>query len=93
MNTQPSQLQEAQPDNNTEISALYQKLLGAWNKRNAADFAGLFAEKGNLVGFDGSPIDGRTAIEAHLRQIFADVPFEYGMTVRDSDQRCQMSAR
>jgi uncharacterized protein (TIGR02246 family) len=54
------------------MSALYQQLLGAWNKRDAAQFAALFAEDGNIVGFDGSQVNGRAEIEAHLRQIFAD---------------------
>jgi len=34
----------------------------------------LFAEVGNVVGFDGSEVNGRAAIEAHLSQIFRDHP-------------------
>jgi uncharacterized protein (TIGR02246 family) len=34
----------------------------------------MFAEDGSLVGFDGSPIDGRGEIEGHLAPIFADHP-------------------
>src|SRR5262245_33031542 len=72
MSTQQSRLQDAQSGSAQEIRALYQQLLGAWNKRNAQDFAALFAENGNVVGFDGSPIDGRAAIEAEIRRIFTD---------------------
>ena len=72
MSTQQSRLQDTQPEADQEIRALYQQLLGAWNKRNPAGFAAMFAEDGNMVGFDGSPIDGRAAIQAHLEQIFAD---------------------
>ena len=72
MSIQQSQLQDAQSGSDQEIGALYQQLLGAWNKRNARDFAALFAEDGNVVGFDGSPIDGRAAIEADIRRIFTD---------------------
>jgi uncharacterized protein (TIGR02246 family) len=34
--------------------------------------ARLFAEDGNLVGFDGSQVDGAVAIEAAMGRIFAD---------------------
>ena len=50
---------------------LYQRLLEAWNRRNAADYAALIAENGNLVGFDGSQLDGRAAIEAEIGRIFS----------------------
>jgi uncharacterized protein (TIGR02246 family) len=60
--------------NETAIADLYHQLLDAWNRRDAAAFAKLFAPDGSLVGFDGSPIDGRAEIESHLRPIFADHP-------------------
>jgi len=46
--------------------------LDCWNKRNAQDFAALFEEDGNQIGYDGSQVNGRTEIESHLSQIFAD---------------------
>ncbi len=57
-----------------EVLSLYHEMLACWNRRNADDFAALFAEDGNSVGFDGSPINGRAEIAAVLRQIFADHP-------------------
>jgi uncharacterized protein (TIGR02246 family) len=57
-----------------EIRSLYQGLLEQWNRRSAAGFAALFAEDGNIVGFDGSQADGRAEIESHLRPIFQDHP-------------------
>ncbi len=36
--------------------------------------AARFVERGSLVGFDGSAIDWRTCIEAHLQPIFAQHP-------------------
>jgi uncharacterized protein (TIGR02246 family) len=54
------------------VGALYRQQLDAWNERSAGAIAALYAEDGNLVGFDGSPVDGRAAIESHLRQVFAD---------------------
>src|SRR5215217_694938 len=49
---------------------LYGELLRHWNQRDAASFTRLFARNGNVVGFDGSPVDGQENIESHLTQIF-----------------------
>jgi len=56
------------------IHDLYRELLRAWNERDADRFASLFEEDGNVVGFDGSQVDGRAEIESHLRQIFENHP-------------------
>ena len=50
---------------------LYARLIDAWDKRNARDFALLFASGGNLVGFDGSQVNGQLEVGAHLTEIFA----------------------
>jgi uncharacterized protein (TIGR02246 family) len=52
--------------------ALYHAILSRWNEGDAAGFARLFVRQGNVVGFDGSQVDGQDRIEAHLAQIFAD---------------------
>ena len=57
-------------DSIDEVRTLYQRLLDAWNAQDASTYAELFAPAGSIVGFDGSPVDGRAAIEAHLRGIF-----------------------
>jgi uncharacterized protein (TIGR02246 family) len=57
-----------------EVRALYQRVLGRWNHRDAAGMSALFAEDGGLVGFDGSTVNGRVEIEAHLAPIFASHP-------------------
>jgi uncharacterized protein (TIGR02246 family) len=49
---------------------LYARLLEAWDKRNARDFALLFASDGNLVGFDGSQVNGQLEVGAHLTEVF-----------------------
>ncbi len=49
---------------------LYTQLLDAWNQRDAKSFAALFSVTGSTVGFDGSPLDGRSAIETSLLDIF-----------------------
>ena len=50
---------------------LYARLLEAWDKRNARDFALLFTSEGNLVGFDGSQVNGQLEVGAHLTEIFS----------------------
>ena len=50
---------------------LYRQLLEAWDKRNARDFALLFAPDGNIVGFDGTQVFGQADIGAHLSEIFS----------------------
>ncbi|MEO6398254.1 MAG: SgcJ/EcaC family oxidoreductase [Tepidiformaceae bacterium] len=55
-------------------SRLYFAVLDMWNRRSAADFAALFAEDGNMVGFDGSQVNGRSAVATHLGEIFASHP-------------------
>jgi uncharacterized protein (TIGR02246 family) len=57
----------------TMVHELYRDLLTAWNDRDAERFAGLFADDGTLVGFDGSQIDG-PEIAKHLAPIFLDHP-------------------
>jgi uncharacterized protein (TIGR02246 family) len=56
----------------TEIENLHRELLTAWNLQDAKGMASLFADDGNVVGFDGSQIDGRSAIESEMAGIFED---------------------
>lgn len=39
---------------------------------SATAFANLFASDGNAIGFDGTQMDGQTAIRSSLAAIFAD---------------------
>ena len=52
---------------------LYDALLNAWNQRDAAAFAGMFAEDGTSIGFDGSVAIG-AEISEHLSGVFGDHP-------------------
>lgn len=56
------------------VQTLYEGLIGAWNRRNAGEFAAPFMEEGNVIGFDGSQLDRRPEIAATLAQIFAHHP-------------------
>lgn len=53
---------------------IYFALLEDWNGQDAAAMASHFSEQGSMVGFDGSVVEGRAAIEAHLAPIFAMHP-------------------
>ncbi|MBN3527379.1 SgcJ/EcaC family oxidoreductase [Paenibacillus apiarius] len=57
-----------------EVRALYQQLIEAWNNRSARAMAELFAEEGELIGFDGSQVLGRNEIFAHLEPLFEHHP-------------------
>ena len=59
------------PVEDRETRELYRQLLEAWDKRNARDFALLFALDGNIVGFDGTQVFGQTEVGAHLSEIFS----------------------
>jgi uncharacterized protein (TIGR02246 family) len=61
---------ENSPDPHIQVRELYMKLLDSWNDRNPNRFAELFAPDGNVIGFDGTQVNGSTQIHAHLTQIF-----------------------
>lgn len=58
----------------SEIRALYQALIDGWNSRNAQNMAAVIAEDGDMIGFDGSQMHGRSEITTTLTSIFADHP-------------------
>ena len=69
------------------LRQLHASLLASWNRRDAEGFAALFTTDGNVVGFDGSQLDGRTAIQQELQRIFADHrPAAYVAIVREVRQ-------
>src|SRR6185436_15366970 len=63
-----------QPFDPSHALALYTRLLEAWNRRSAEDFAALFEPAGVAVGFDGSEMTGRAGIAATLKAIFESHP-------------------
>ena len=59
---------------NTEVRNLYNKLIDAWNRRDAKGMSDQFADQGVQIGFDGSKLIGKGEILAHLTPIFLDHP-------------------
>ncbi len=49
---------------------LYAQLLEAWDKRNARNYALLFASDATLIGFDGSQVSDQLQIGAHVSEVF-----------------------
>lgn len=69
------------------LRQLHASLLASWNRRDAEGFAALFTSDGNVIGFDGSQMDGRGAIQQELERIFADHrPAAYVAIVREVRQ-------
>ena len=54
------------------IRALHAEILDAWNARDADRYAAAFTKDANVIGFDGSMMDGSEEIAAELARIFAD---------------------
>ncbi|RYE23855.1 MAG: SgcJ/EcaC family oxidoreductase [Sphingobacteriales bacterium] len=75
---------------NTETSTieqLYFNYLTAWNNRDGKAMAAFFAADGNLIGFDGSQVNGAEEIDEHLSSIFADhKPASYVGIVQEARQ-------
>lgn len=59
---------------NNEIQYLYQKLIAAWNNRDAQGMADQFSEQGVQIGFDGSKVVGKSEIFSHVAPIFENHP-------------------
>lgn len=55
------------------VRDLYIRLLDAWNRRSADEYAALFTADATLIGFDGSVVLGPD-IREHLASIFVDHP-------------------
>jgi uncharacterized protein (TIGR02246 family) len=54
------------------LNDLYASILDGWNRRDAAAFAAPFADDGEVVGFDGTPVAGRARIAEAMAAIFRD---------------------
>jgi uncharacterized protein (TIGR02246 family) len=66
------QSQGSSAQDESQVRNLYRHLLESWNRRAADEFAALFADDGNVVGFDGSLMNGWAEVAPTIRQIFED---------------------
>lgn len=58
------------PEDSKLIERLYNTMIDSWNQQNSDKMAACFFDDGNLIGFDGSQVEGRMEIERHLGEIF-----------------------
>lgn len=56
----------------SDVVALYESLIEAWNRRDARAFSGAFAADCLCVGFDGTQYDSASEIGSALAEIFGD---------------------
>lgn len=52
------------------VENLYNTMIESWNQQNSDNMSGCFYDNGNMIGFDGSQVRGRTEIAEHLKHIF-----------------------
>ena len=53
-----------------QVRALYAGFVDGWNQRSGAAVSAVFADDGEMIGFDGSQTVGRLSIAAEFRKIF-----------------------
>ena len=76
--------QEYVTSDEAQVVALYRQMLDGWNTHDSAAMAAPFAEDANVIGFDGSQMNGRADIETTMTSIFADhVTAAYVAIVRE----------
>ena len=56
--------------NKHDIERLYHELIESWDKAKSRDYANLFAEDANVIGFDGSTMNGRKEIFEQINSVF-----------------------
>jgi uncharacterized protein (TIGR02246 family) len=74
MNSDTFGPQDSPSPDEIKVRELYRQMMDGWNKRSAGAFAAPIAEDGDLIGFDGSQLIGRSEIVSMLQRIFADHP-------------------
>lgn len=65
----------------TVVRDMYDRLIQAWNHRDARAMADLFSRDGESIGFDGAQSIGREEIYAHLAPIFEHHPTAAFVTI------------
>jgi uncharacterized protein (TIGR02246 family) len=79
-------------DESKDIRDVYDRLIAAWNSRDAEAFAAFFGADGISIGFDGSTAVG-AEIRDHLAGVFGDHPTaSYVAKVRDVRRLCANTA-
>jgi uncharacterized protein (TIGR02246 family) len=71
MNPRTPRVGSTETNDEAQVRRIYKELLDRWNKRDASGMSELFAKDGNIIGFDGSQINGRQEAENVMGKIFS----------------------
>jgi uncharacterized protein (TIGR02246 family) len=66
----PTMLAEPVQTEEGELHALYERMMDGWNRGSGVAFAAGWADEGQLIGFDGTHLRGREAIERFHETLF-----------------------
>jgi len=55
---------------NEAVRTLFHQFINYWNQRDAKAYAGMLTADANLIGFDGSQMNGPGEVKQELEQIF-----------------------
>ena len=58
----------------SEVRELHAKWISAWNQQDAAGMAAVLTKDANVIGFDGSQMNGPDEVKKSLSEIFAHHP-------------------
>ncbi|MGH8607590.1 MAG: SgcJ/EcaC family oxidoreductase [Gammaproteobacteria bacterium] len=70
MNLQTTHSPSSPPVDEAAVRGLYQQLMDGWNKGSSEAFAAVFAEDGDLIGFDGTHLKGRQGVARFHQPLF-----------------------
>jgi uncharacterized protein (TIGR02246 family) len=70
MNLQTTRSATSQSTDEAAVRALYQQMMHGWNQGSGKAFAAVFAEDGDLIGFDGTHLKGRQEIARFHQPLF-----------------------
>jgi uncharacterized protein (TIGR02246 family) len=54
------------------VAGVYRRLIAGWNANDAAEMAAAVAPGGLVIGYDGSQMSGRAAVQEQLGAVFRD---------------------
>jgi uncharacterized protein (TIGR02246 family) len=70
VSSQTSKPPNSQSPDEAAVRALYQQMMDAWNKGSGDAYAAVFAEDGDLIGFDETHFRGRREIAPFHQRLF-----------------------
>jgi uncharacterized protein (TIGR02246 family) len=63
------------------VRSLFHQFINHWNQRDAKSYAALLSPNANLIGFDGSQMNGAAEVQTELERIFSHHPTASYVTI------------